>query len=117
MSRPLGLLTRPDVAFIASALNAAVASANEIEEVFGPRLVYNRPELDALMLNDPMTNAAEWLDEQAGVLLKVGLPLLSIGRIEDGVSSVMARWARAVGSWAGVCSRRPDRPGGQHDDG
>jgi hypothetical protein len=84
LSRPNGLLTRPDIAFLVGALNAACMSANKLEEVFGPQIVYNRPALQRLMkLNAPNdANVNEWIDEQAGMLMKFGLPLLQVSRIE-----------------------------------
>ena len=66
LDRPNGLLTRPDVALLSGALNMAVASANELEETFGPVMVYNRPALQELMRTSPSANMNEWIDEQAG---------------------------------------------------
>lgn len=85
MDRPLGLLTRTDIAFLASALNAAVESANGLEEVFGPAMVINRATLDRVMHATPTDNVYEWIDEQVGWLLKFGAPCLTVTRIEDGV--------------------------------
>jgi hypothetical protein len=79
------MLSRATVGMVASALNSAAASANEIEEVFGPAMVYNRAELEAMMADTPMENADEWIDEQVGMLLKFGTPVLSVARIEDGL--------------------------------
>lgn len=83
LDRPNGLLTRPDVALLVGALNSACASANSLEEVFGPTLVYNRPSLDRLMRYTPDENVNEWADEQAGMLMKFGVPILTVSRIED----------------------------------
>lgn len=85
--RPIGLLTRTDIAFLAAALNTAVYSAEGLEEVFGPAMVYNRAGLEGIMETQPSTNAYEWVDEQVGVLLKYGVPILAASRLEDGVSS------------------------------
>lgn len=83
LDRPNGLLTRPDMALLVGALNSACASANSLEEVFGPTLVYNRPSLDRLMSETPDANVNEWVDEQAGMLMKFGVPILQVRRIED----------------------------------
>lgn len=83
LDRPNGLLTRPDVAFLAGALNAAVLSANNIEAVFGPTMVYNRRFLQSMMKSTPDANANEWIDEQAGMLMKFGTPILSVSRLEE----------------------------------
>lgn len=83
LNRPNGLLTRPDLALLVGALNSACGSANSLEEVFGPTIVYNRPSLDRLMRESPDENVNEWVDEQAGMLMKFGVPILQVTRIED----------------------------------
>jgi hypothetical protein len=84
LDRPNGLLTRPDVAFLVGALNAACISANAMEEVFGPAMVYNRAALERLMAvgGGGGVNVNEWIDEQVGMLLKFGSPILQVSRIE-----------------------------------
>ena len=83
LDRPNGLLTRPDVAFLAGALNAAVLSANNLEAVFGPTMVYNRRFQKSMMKSTPDANANEWIDEQVGMLMKFGTPILSVSRLEE----------------------------------
>eukprot|EP01043_Picozoa_sp_COSAG02_P039921 COSAG02_NODE_3190_length_7200_cov_5.803408_1_plen_332_part_00 len=83
LNRPNGLLTRPDLALLVGALNSACSSANSLEEVFGPTLVYNRPSLDRLMRDSPDVNVNEWVDEQTGMLMKFGVPILQVSRIEQ----------------------------------
>ena len=67
LDRPLGLLTRPAVAFLVAAMNAAVESAQGLEAVFGPTMVYNRPGLAQLMASASGSgdNVGEFVDEQA----------------------------------------------------
>jgi hypothetical protein len=85
LDRSLGLLTRTDIAFLTSALNAAVNSAMGLKEVFGPAVVYNRAALETLMAKSPTDNVAEWIDEQVPWLMKFGTPALCTTRIEDGI--------------------------------
>jgi len=76
------LLSAADVAYIASHLDRAQASAQALEKVYGTTLVYNRAAMVWLSENHPDWNASEWLDDQAGMLMKWGVPALSITRAE-----------------------------------
>jgi hypothetical protein len=76
------LLTREDVEFLAKESNEAIIDARATTEVFGPTLVYDRPALAWQQKNAPSTLMSEWIDEQAGAILKWGVPILSITRIE-----------------------------------
>jgi hypothetical protein len=76
------LLTREDVDFLARESNEAIADARGTTEVFGPTLVYDRPALAWQQQNAPSVLMSEWIDEQAGAILKWGVPILSITRIE-----------------------------------
>lgn len=78
----MDLLSEADIAFIGNNLDAAQASAAAIEEIFGPTLVYNRPMMAWLSDNHPDWNASEWIDDQAAMLLKWGVPVLAITRTE-----------------------------------
>jgi hypothetical protein len=85
LDRPTGLLTRTDVAWLANAMDSNDVSISATTQIAGPTVVYDRASLQAVMLSDPQQNVNEWVDEQLGVLLKYGLPVLKIVRIEDGV--------------------------------
>ena len=76
------LLSTEDIAFVKDNLDAAQTSAAQIEAVFGPAVVYHRPLLDWLSNQHPEWNVSEWIDEQAGFLMKYGLPILSATRTE-----------------------------------
>ena len=85
LDRPTGLLTRTDVAWLANAMDSADVSISVTTQIAGPTVVYDRASLQTLMLTDPQQNVNEWVDEQLGVLLKYGLPVMKIARSEDGV--------------------------------
>ncbi len=76
------LLSEDDVAFVKDNLDAAQASASQLEAVFGPVAVYHRPMMEWLSNYHPDWNVSEWIDEQAGFLIKYGLPLLAATRSE-----------------------------------
>lgn len=76
------LLSQDDVAFLATETNAALENAGKTTEVFGPTLVYNRQALAWQQAHAPEVFMGEWIDEQAGALLKWGTPILSITRTE-----------------------------------
>ncbi|HVO44589.1 MAG TPA: hypothetical protein VMT34_18310 [Aggregatilineales bacterium] len=76
------LLSENDVAFLSTHLDAAQASAAQLERVHGPIMVYNRPVLQWLMDNHPDWNASEWIEDQVGLLMKWGLPCLGATRVE-----------------------------------
>jgi hypothetical protein len=78
----MDLLSEADVTFIGENLDAAQASAADIEEIFGPTLVYNRPMMAWLSDHHPDWNASEWIDDQAALLLKWGIPVLGIARTD-----------------------------------
>jgi len=77
------LLSESDVHFLATNINAAVADARQTIDVLGPTLVYNR---DAMQWQAEHASADsqinEWIDEQAGSLIKWPVPILSSTRIE-----------------------------------
>ena len=76
------LLSREDVDFLANETNGAMIDAQHTTEVFGPTLVYDRPALAWQQAHAPEVFMGEWIDEQAAALLKWGVPILSITRIE-----------------------------------
>jgi hypothetical protein len=76
------LLAPGDIEFLGSLLDRAERSAAGLEQVFGPALVYDRPAMEALATVRPDANVGEWIDDQAGLLMKWGLPVLSASRPE-----------------------------------
>jgi hypothetical protein len=72
-----GLVSKADVQWLSAELDAAEASAAELEEVFGPVLVHDREGLLSLVREHTRENASEWVEEYVGLLLKWGVPVLS----------------------------------------
>jgi hypothetical protein len=76
------LLPAEDVAFVAQNINAAARDALQTTEVLGPTLVYNRRAIDWQCVNAPDVSIKEWIDEQAAIVIKSSVPILSATRIE-----------------------------------
>lgn len=77
------LLTEADVQFLSSNINDAVRDAAHTKEVFGPTLVYSRASMQ--WQADHATKDSdikEWIDEQAGSIIKWPVPILSVTRLE-----------------------------------
>jgi hypothetical protein len=91
LDRPTGLITCTDVAWLCGVLDGADAAVAGVTEVSGPTVLYDRAALAAVMASAPADNVNEWVDEQLGIMLKYGLPLLKVGRIEDGVDPTVHR--------------------------
>lgn len=85
------LLSREDVEFITRESNAAFADLDHVKEIHGPTLVYCRNAMARQNADDPSQHIKEWIDEQAGTLMKWSVPILSIARVEhiDKISSDM----------------------------
>ena len=76
------LLPADDVAFLAETITAAAEDARQTTRVFGPTLVYHRQALRWQTEHAPERTIKEWLDEQAGALLKWAVPITSVTRTE-----------------------------------
>ncbi|WP_428232546.1 hypothetical protein [Flavobacterium sp.] len=76
------LLPEEDVKFLAQTTNDAFADAAETKEVFGPTIVYNRSAMEWQSANKPDETIKEWIDEQAGTLMKWSAPIMSATRLE-----------------------------------
>jgi len=77
------LLTPADVYFLAQNLNEAIESAQKTTKVHGPTLVYSRPSMEWMSQHAPHQTIKEWLDEQAGSVMKWSVPIASVARVED----------------------------------
>ncbi|ARN57853.1 hypothetical protein [Sedimentisphaera salicampi] len=76
------LLSEEDVDFIVKHTNAALIDARNTKEVYGPTLVYNRSAMEWQNENSPNIKIKEWIDEQAGAVMKWSVPIMSITRLE-----------------------------------
>jgi len=71
------LIGEQDVATLAAHLDAASSSAAALEEVYGPILVLDRSAVAHKAATQPAANASEWVEDQAGMLLKWGTPIMA----------------------------------------
>ena len=76
------LLSEEDVKFLAEQTNSAINDARDTKKIFGPTLVYCRSAMEWQSLNRPEISIKEWIDEQAGTIMKWSVPILSITRSE-----------------------------------
>jgi hypothetical protein len=76
------LLSEDDVRFLATETNAALNDAAQTKKIFGPTLVYCRSAMEWQSNNKPSATIKEWIDEQAGTLMKWSIPILSVTRSE-----------------------------------
>ena len=76
------LLSDDDVTFVGGLLDRAETSAATLENVYGPVLVYHRQSMAALATTSPDDQVGEWIDDQAGLLMKWGVPILAATRTE-----------------------------------
>jgi hypothetical protein len=76
------LLTKKDVEFLTKEFNSAVIDAQNMKEVHGPTLVYNRKAMEWMSANAPEKSILEWIDEQAGAVMKWSVPIMSVTRLE-----------------------------------
>ncbi|MGE0140089.1 MAG: hypothetical protein AB7R77_19935, partial [Ilumatobacteraceae bacterium] len=78
----MDLLSEDDVEFVRGLLDRTETSAAHLDAVYGPSLVYDRATMEHLATTDPAANVGEWIDDQAGLLMKWGTPILSATRSE-----------------------------------
>jgi len=76
------LLSEEDIKFLAETSDAAFADARATTKIYGPTLVYCRSAMEWQSYNQPEVTISEWIDEQAGSLMKWSVPILSITRSE-----------------------------------
>lgn len=76
------LIGPDETAWLARHLDAAEASAAALEAVYGPLLVHDRAGLVAKAESDPASNASEWIEDQVGMVMKWGAPVLAGTRAE-----------------------------------
>ena len=76
------LLSEDDVRFLAETSDDAIRDAKETVKILGPTLVYCRSAMEWQSANKPDQTIGEWIDEQAGTLVKWSVPILSITRSE-----------------------------------
>ncbi len=76
------LLSKEDIDFLTHEFNSAVLDAHNLKEVHGPTLVYNRKAMEWMSENAPEKSILEWIDEQAGAIMKWSIPIMSVTRME-----------------------------------
>jgi hypothetical protein len=76
------LLSEEDVKFLSEQINNATLDARKTKEIFGPTLVYNRKAMEYINAHNPEKTIKEWIDEQAGAVMKWSIPIFSSTRIE-----------------------------------
>lgn len=76
------LWSAKDVSFLSGNSDAATADALRMREALGPTLVYNRPYLAWLNSEFPDVRMKEFVDDDAAMLMKWQVPILSITRLE-----------------------------------
>lgn len=76
------LISAEDIAFLAHHLDAAQASAGQLEAVYGPLLVHDRDGLDSGYAEAPASNTSGWAEDYAAMAMKWGAPILAATRAE-----------------------------------
>ncbi len=99
------LLSSDDIAFVGGLLDRTEASAAALEHVHGPAIVYDRQSMAALAASNPSDNVGEWIDDQAALVMKWAVPVLSATRPE---------WPAAGAGTDGVLiAQTPSDPDGE----
>jgi len=76
------LLSEADVKFLVGEINQAVLNAQSTVDISGPTLVYNRKAMEYMNAHYPDKTIKEWIDEQAGSVMKWSVPIFSCTRLE-----------------------------------
>lgn len=76
------LLSEADIDFVGGLLDRTEHSAAALEHVHGPALVYDRATMGRLAADEPAANVGEWIDDQAALIMKWAVPILSATRPE-----------------------------------
>jgi hypothetical protein len=76
------LLTDEDVSFLTREINSAFLDASQVDQIYGSTLVYNRKAMEWQTENAPHLSIKEWIDEQAGSVMKWSIPIMSSTRLE-----------------------------------
>lgn len=78
----MALLSDDDVMYLNRHLTQAQVNAEAVDRVYGWTLVYHRRAMEWLSAHHPDWNVSEWLDDQAALLMKWGVPIGAITRGE-----------------------------------
>ncbi len=81
-NRGKALIPEKDVAWLAKEINGATLDARDTLEVPGATLVYSKSAMDWQSQNQPGRWIKEWIDEQAGTVMKWPVPIFSATRLE-----------------------------------
>lgn len=76
------MIPAEDVAWLAQEINAATLDARETTDIPGATLVYSRAAMEWQSKNRPAESMKEWIDEQAGTVMKWPVPVFSVTRSE-----------------------------------
>lgn len=76
------LLPAADVRFLHDTIGTAARDARGMIDVAGPTLIYSRPTMEWQSAHAPQQNIGQWIDEQAGGVMKWSIPILSATRVE-----------------------------------
>lgn len=71
------LLGTDDVEFLSKHLNAAIENASQLEEVYGPALALNLPQMAVVQTTNPSCNPGDLIDDECAMLMKWGVPCLA----------------------------------------
>lgn len=73
----LDLLSTADIDFLIETLGLAEESAAQLEEVYGPLVVMDSHSVRRAHQERPTENHSEWIEDQIGLLLKFGVPVVA----------------------------------------
>ena len=85
------MLSEADVELLTTALNLSQTSAQSLEAIYGPTVVYNREVLQKWNNEIPERTDSEWIDEQIALMNKYGAMSLAVRRLEDGLGAATSQ--------------------------